>query len=618
MDGNFLMKGMWGFVVFLLAALLFSVFWQEDWELANQQVTAVRFGFYRVMGVEALCGIGVACFAWKGFRFHYLDGLVFLFGGYLVGRNWLCGEPVVYRVELILLLFLLYFILRVLFSLYDGALKVVLLTFIGAVGVECIWGAGQLYGGVASGHALYRLTGSFFNPGPYAGFLAMGLPVALAFFLVRRENVRFSGGKQWVYYGMRCLAGGVLLLSVMLLPVTMSRGSWLATLAGTGVVLGKHYGVRGRIGRLVSGRRHVFIGGIVVAVIFFLVVVVGMYGLKKDSADGRMLIWKMDMLAMQEHPWMGVGSGRFGGAYGEVQAAYFLSGKATPWEEWVAGVPEYGFNEYLQMGVEGGLIGLALLTGILLGALIRLFFSDDPEGRAVLGSLTAFVFFAFFSYPLGVLPLCIVFVMLLAMAVTRREENSFGKEKSGNELWRKWCIPGLALLVAGIIWSITGGKEEERRAYVHWREEQSYFKMEIYKGTEENYGKLYPFLFQQPRFLFEYGLCLSRLGQYEAGSRLMQEATCLSADPMFFNIMGKNQQALQRFDLAADYFRRAAATVPTRLYPLYLLCQMYFESGQIQRGMELGKVVLDKEPKVMSEAVKEMKSEIREWINKNQ
>ncbi len=278
MDGNFLMKGMWGFVVFLLAALLFSVFWQEDWELANQQVTAVRFGFYRVMGVEALCGIGVACFAWKGFRFHYLDGVVFLFGGYLVGRNWLCGEPVVYRVELILLLFLLYFILRVLFSLYDGALKVVLLTFIGAVGVECIWGAGQLYGGVASGHALYRLTGSFFNPGPYAGFLAMGLPVALAFFLVRRENVRFSGGKQWVYYGMRCLAGGVLLLSVMLLPVTMSRGSWLATLAGTGVVLGKHYGVRGRIGRLVSGRRHVFIGGIVVAVIFFLVVVVGMYG----------------------------------------------------------------------------------------------------------------------------------------------------------------------------------------------------------------------------------------------------------------------------------------------------------------------------------------------------
>ena len=48
MDGNFLMKGMWGFVVFLLVALLFSVFWQEDWELANQQVTAVRYGFYRV------------------------------------------------------------------------------------------------------------------------------------------------------------------------------------------------------------------------------------------------------------------------------------------------------------------------------------------------------------------------------------------------------------------------------------------------------------------------------------------------------------------------------------------------------------------------------------------
>ena len=46
-------------------------------------------------------------------------------------------------------------------------------------GIEAVWGLRQLYGFSASGHFRYALTGSFFNPGPYAGYLAMGLPVCL-------------------------------------------------------------------------------------------------------------------------------------------------------------------------------------------------------------------------------------------------------------------------------------------------------------------------------------------------------------------------------------------------------------------------------------------------------
>ena len=42
-----------------------------------------------------------------------------------------------------------------------------------------IWGLLQMYGYVPSGHSLYALTGSFYNPGPYSGFLAMCMPVAL-------------------------------------------------------------------------------------------------------------------------------------------------------------------------------------------------------------------------------------------------------------------------------------------------------------------------------------------------------------------------------------------------------------------------------------------------------
>lgn len=614
MDGIFLRKWIWGVVVFLLTALLFTVFWQEDWELANHQVTSVRFGFYRVMEIEAVCGLGIAWFAWKRIQFNRLDGMVVVFCSYLVGRSLLSGEPVVFRVELVTLLFLLYGLLRLLLSLSEEATQVLLLTLAGAMCVEGIWGIAQLYGGVYSGHALYRLTGSFFNPGPYAGFLVTGFPVALAFYL-EHPPAKITG--KWLGYGVKSITGVALLLVFVLLPATLSRSAWLAAIAGGGIVLGRYYRLWDRGRKWVTGQKRRFAAVALIGLMLLVGFAAGIYTLKKDSADGRMLIWKVCLLAMKERPWTGVGTGRFGGAFGEAQAAYFASGSATSQEEWVAGVPEYGFNEYLQMGVEGGVIGLVLFGAVLVFALVRLCSSVRTEKVATLGSLTAFLVFACFSYPLGVLPLCLVFVMLIAIAATPLECRWQEKDRLSGNI-RRWGTLGLAGGIAVVVWGIVGSKGEERKAYVRWREEQSYFNMAIYKGTELNYGELYPFLRQQPRFLFEYGQCLSQTEQYEASNRILQEATRLSADPMFFNIMGKNEQALQRTEAAADYFCRAAATVPNRMYPLYLLCRMYFESGQTVRGIKLGKELLEKKPKVMSEAVKEMKSEIQEWINQNQ
>jgi hypothetical protein len=42
---------------------------------------------------------------------------------------------------------------------------------------EAVLGLLQVYGYEASNHLLYALTGSFYNPGPYSGFLAMCLPL---------------------------------------------------------------------------------------------------------------------------------------------------------------------------------------------------------------------------------------------------------------------------------------------------------------------------------------------------------------------------------------------------------------------------------------------------------
>lgn len=152
-------------------------------------------------------------------------------------------------------------------------------------------------------------------------------------------------------------------------------------------------------------------------------------------------------------------------------------------------------------------------------------------------------------------------------------------------------------------------------AYRTWRGEQTYFSMKIYEGTVDRYARLYPLLREEPRFLFEYGQCLAQTGRYGESSRILKEAVSLSGDPMFYNILGKNEQALGRPAEAARYFLRAARIVPNRMYPLYLLACLYWDTGQVQQAREVTLQLLQKEPKVMSEAVREMKKEGRKRLD---
>ena len=57
--------------------------------------------------------------------------------------------------------------------------KIISWLLIVAGAIEAVWGLLQVYGYEPSNHSLYALTGSFYNPGPYSGFLAMCLPLAL-------------------------------------------------------------------------------------------------------------------------------------------------------------------------------------------------------------------------------------------------------------------------------------------------------------------------------------------------------------------------------------------------------------------------------------------------------
>ena len=95
----------------------------------------------------------------------------------------------------------------------------------------------------------------------------------------------------------------------------------------------------------------------------------GAYMLKKPSADGRFFMNRISIMAINSNGMKGAGLGRFGADYGESQARYFgermaMSCDDTDWtvlkesDRLTADCPQYAFNEYLQLGVEGGPVAM--------------------------------------------------------------------------------------------------------------------------------------------------------------------------------------------------------------------------------------------------------------------
>lgn len=474
--------------------------------------------------------------------------------------------------------------------------------------IESLYGNLQLYGLYTSNNALYKITGSFENPGPYAGFLGTILPIAIY------TTLNYSGVKNINEKILSFLAWINIFLILTFLPATMSRASWMAAIIGTGIVLIYHYHLFFRLRQFYQAHRKQAITYICITGLLITIAGVAIYHMKKDSADGRLLMWKVTSHIIAEHPLTGVGWGNFAGAYGQAQAHYFAEGKATPQEEWVAGSPEYAFNEFLQITAEHGIIGLILFLLVITLA----FRSAYKNGQiGIVGSLAAFLTFACFSYPFSVWQMNVLFVILLVTAFTKFQcEKAI--EMREDKKRRKWKIYAvviiLALLIPPLIW--TGKRwQEKQQVIAQWQEEQSYYGMEIYKGTVDNYRKLYWQLRDEPKFLFELGQCLSKTESYEESNRILLEGAKQSSDPMFWNIMGKNHQAMHRFDEAEECFTHAYHMIPHRLYPLYLLANLYFQSGQTAKGIETAQRVIDKKPKVMSSAIQEMKTEMREKMD---
>lgn len=469
-------------------------------------------------------------------------------------------------------------------------------------GIEAVRGLGQLYGFAASHHSLYAMTGSFFNPGPYSGYLAMVLPVCLHQWLIKRKEIpgsdRNDGGrwKKVVDKAGTMVADGIMLLILCVLPAGMSRSAWLAAGVSCCWVYACHADWGSKLGLLWRRQKLRVVMGVIGGLCVLLLAGYLLFALKPDSARGRLFMWKITCRAIAEKPLTGYGIHHFAAAYGDAQEAYFAAGDYESWEERVAGSPEYAFNEYLQVAAELGIPW----TACLLAAVILCLHIGFGKGRyGICGAILSLMIFSFSSYPLQLPAFVVAFGGLLVACM------------AGGSRWQ-WL--GLAVGI-GVVGGLRLKNDlQVERACREWMNARVLYHAGAYRSAGKEYERLYPLLGNRVAFLFEYGHGLHKQGKFEASNRILKETLQRSCDPMILNVIGKNCWQTEDYQAAEGWFIRAVHRLPGRIYPYYLLAKLYADPGfrQPDKFEEMKRMVLTKEPKVQSTAVRQMREEVQD------
>lgn len=486
---------------------------------------------------------------------------------------------------------LLYYSLRILLGNRDTVThSFITFCMMACACVEATIGLQQMACGT-SRHHLFALTGTFLNPGPYSAFLMTGSVAGLTVW--QQSNNLFAGiSERWKGIASICLKTACL-LPLIVMPATWSRAAMVSTGICALWICRKQY----------WKYRYATWGAIAVALLTF-------YFVKRGSADGRVAIWAASLTSWMQSPWLGVGIGGFRQACAEGIAEIWHIHPSTSLFE-SAGVTEYAYNELIKVLVEQGTAGALICVSLTSMVMCRLYKQSLPLFAAML----SLMIFAMFSYPFETTPYRIIIVAAGAWSASSRStaDGSFNK---GNAI-HPFSASGICIIFTAMALSACSliiAKEIGRRKDAD--KDMALFSSMRNAAFIKDYYELMPDAMDNPQFLFDFGMTLRDCGRYRDSNAVLRQGTLVSADPIFYVLMGNNYKDEKYYRLAEASYNKAYSIMPNRLYPLYKLMLLYDETGYKERCRAMASRVMREKSKIESPATEEMRRKAEILLNK--
>jgi O-antigen polymerase len=457
------------------------------------------------------------------------------------------------------------------------------LVFIGIV--QAVYGLGQflhLFSNV--GASSFRINGSFDNPAGFAVSLSVCFPFAL--FLLHIKEF------YWKILGVLATV-----LFIVMEVLSQSRAGVIAIIVISGIWMVKSLHLKG-LNRWSSRTK------IVSSAVLIIGILVGLYYLKKDSADGRLLIWQCSARMIVDKPILGHGEGGFQREYMLYQANYFRNHPDSSYAM-LADIVKHPFNEFLLLLVENGLVG-----GLLFGTFIFLLIWENRRNKNLerfyaMLCLVGVSLFACFSYPLSYpfVRLMMVFCAALIM------QNEAGKWEMPKGIFS--VLKPIVLFVSIALFIVNGKMYQDE---YRWNTIAQQSLAGETKKVLPDYARLYKTMNRNGLFLYNYGSELNFIGEWNRSTAILKECANFYNDIDLQLQLADNYTKLRKYRVAEKCLILAHQMIPNRFMPLYHLVLLYKEMGKDAQAYQLAQIIIKKPIKVISFEVLTIQSEMKGMV----
>jgi len=565
-----------GIFIFALLLLLGSIFFIPD-IFVNRFKTGPKFL------VQSMTAIGLMVYVLikKGkmtFPSLFYSSLIILWWIYhLHCSRWNFGNAIEFWT--IISVFLLFY-----WFWEEIPQKYILFLLFACLGVVfSVWGIGEYMRWIPKTHEVFTMDGPFNNPAGISASIALLYPFSLYISFVSKEKNKYLG-----------IVASFLMVGTIIL--CGARAAILAVMIST--IISIVYFLK---------RREIRLSPFHYKIITFtgILLCFGLYFIKKDSADGRLLIWRCSAELVKQAPLFGHGSNGFTANYMVQQAKYFTEHPNSKFIKLSDNV-KHPFNEFIKEIVNYGFIGFTFSLLLMVIPIYQSRKQHSSEIFFVRLSLLSIGICALFSYPLYYPFVQLMVIFLFAYLQSSNGESTF--RILNNKFYIQSIICLNSILLASAIFQI---KYEYK-----WN---SIAKRSLAGFSEEmlsEYANLYTncHLKKDALFLYNYGAELNFIGEYKKSNEILLECQKYMDDIELEILLADNFEKTNCMANAEDCLILASRMIPVRFFPIYRLAKLYEKNNQYERACNMARIIIKKEVKVPSTKIIVIKKEMNDLI----
>jgi tetratricopeptide (TPR) repeat protein len=443
---------------------------------------------------------------------------------------------------------------------------------------------------VPSNDSKFVITGSFDNPAGFAMVLAMGFPVSLFLHAEAKKIEKY-------------LTTVILMVIAIGIFLSGSRTGMLAIIISSVVLLLFKTNIMSKFQQLRNYKLLTFL-----IMICFVTSVAVLYHQKKDSANGRLLIWKVSSEMIKDKPVFGHGFRMFQAKYMDYQAEYFKNNPDSKYAQLADNV-KHPFNEFIKVAVEFGIVSLIVVLSLFLFVLRQIIKSENENRGLVFSGLASFMVLACFSYPLQYIAIWLMLAFYLALISPSKEIRIRNTPVS--------IIARIAVFII-CVFSLFH-VYQQIRTEIKWKT----IAVNSLRGhTEEmlpEYEKLYSTLLKRnPFFLYNYGAEMNFAGKFDESIDILTKCQQRFNDYDLQILLADNYYKKGETEKAIEIYLYASFMIPCRFLPIYQLFEIYRNAGQKDMAVKYANEIVNKKVKIPSLTVNSIKSEAKEYIKENE